>query len=233
MGLGLHVAAEVRMIGLALEAHQVVREQRAYQPVVPRYGCQDQRRGQGDVQEEADAMRAAQRPQFGGQRDQVVVVYPDDVVLAQHRLELAREQLVDPPVAGDVAGVEVRQVQPVVEDRPEHAVGIAQVVGIVVFTAQIQGDQLHPARLGAVHFAFACLAAGRRLHDLAAPAEPQAARVVEHVGQCHGQAAGRGLARIGHAVGNDDQAAHGAPLQITVSQGADSRTAALIRPTIE
>jgi hypothetical protein len=47
----------------------------------------------------------------------------------------------------------------------------------------------------------------RGVHDLAAPAEPQAAGGVQHVGERDRKAAGGGLARIRDAVGNDDEAA--------------------------
>ena len=43
---------------------------------------------------------------------------------------------------------------------------------------------------------------------IAAPAEPEPAGVVQDVGQRDGEAAGRRLAGVGDAVGDDDQAAH-------------------------
>ena len=109
MGLVAHVVLEVLHVLLGLEADQVVGEQRAHQPFVLRDGRDDDLRRQRDVQEEADALRAAHRAQLGGQRDQVVVVHPDDVVLLQQRHQLAREELVHAPVAADEAGVEMRR----------------------------------------------------------------------------------------------------------------------------
>jgi len=207
MGLGLDVAREVLQVGPALEPHDVIGAEALHQPVVPRNGRQDQRRRQRDVQEKADALRAAQRAQLGRQRDQVVVVHPDHVIGLEQRQQLAREHLVHAPVALDVAGVEVGQVQAVVEDRPEHAVGIADVEGVVILPGQVHRHQLDRSGLVRVQRrAFG----GRAFDQLAAPAEPEAAAVVQDLAQRHRQAAGRGLARIGHAVGDDDEAAHGA-----------------------
>ena len=132
MGFGLRVSAEVGDVRVALEAQQVIGEQRADQPVVTGDRRQDQGRRQRDVQEETDPVGAAQRAQFSGERDQVIVVHPQNVVFLQQRQQLASEQLVDAPVARDVAGVEVGEVEPVMEDRPEHAVGVARVVGVVI-----------------------------------------------------------------------------------------------------
>ena len=211
---GLDVAAEVRVVGLALEADQVVGEQRPDQPVVPRNGREDQRRRQRNVQEEADPVSAAQRAQLRGQRDQVVVVHPDDVVVAQQRLELAGEDLVHAPVTRDVARVEIGQVQPVMKHRPQHAVRIAHVKGLVVGPTEVDRHQLHGAGLLRAQFTLPIGAARRVFDDLSAPAEPEAAGVAQHVAQRDGQPARGGLARIGNAVGDDDEPAHGIPRRV-------------------
>ena len=233
----------------------VVGEQRPHQPLVLRNGSRDQGRRQRYVQEEADALAAADRAQLGRQRDQVVVVDPDLVVGLQQRRQLAREQLVHAPVDVQVlAGVEVRRVQPVVEHRPQHAVAVAQVVAVMILPAQVHRGQRDIAGLLLVQFALAGRAALRGLHHLAAPAEPEPARHLQRLAQRDGQAAGRRVARIGDAVRYRHQSTHRLPCrrsllspsvpargrhgslaraQITESHGADRRTAPLIRPTIE
>ncbi|MNS92022.1 hypothetical protein D3C72_1261390 [compost metagenome] len=225
MGLVAHVVLEVLHVLLRLEADQVVREQRAHQPFMLRNGRDDDLRWQRNVQEEADALLAAHGAQLGGQRHQVVVVDPDDVVVLQQRHQLAREQLVHAAVAADEAGIEMRQVQAVVEHRPEHVVAVAQVVAVVVVATQVERGERHLAGLLLVQLAFA---RGAALDDLPAPAEPQAAALLQALAQGHGQAAGGGLARVGHAVRNNDETTH-----MHESQGADRRTAALMMPTIE
>ena len=65
-----------------------------------------------------------------------------------------------------------RQVEPVVEHRPQHAVAVAEVVAVVVFAAQVDGGQRDLAGLLHVQLALAGRAA---FDDRAAPAEPEAA----------------------------------------------------------
>ena len=223
----VHVAGKVRQVDLALKTDQVIGKQRTHQPFVLRNGGHDLRRRQRDVQEEPHALLAAQRPQLGGQWDQVVVVDPYQVVGPQQGGQPVGDQAVDAAIAIDLAPVQVGQVEPVMEHRPQHAVGVAQVIGVVIGLRQVDRGQrggpgtLQPQRRVGARFP------GR--HHLPAPAEPQPARGRQRVTQGHGQSACSALAWVGHAVGHDHQAGH----QITVSQGADSRTAPLIRPTIE
>ncbi|KAG1316522.1 hypothetical protein G6F62_013433 [Rhizopus arrhizus] len=73
----LHLAVGV---ALGLEADQVVGIQRGEQPQVIGHGLQQVGRGHRDVQEEADAAADAAFAQQRTERDQVVVVDPDDVV---------------------------------------------------------------------------------------------------------------------------------------------------------
>jgi hypothetical protein len=153
-------------------------------------------------------------------------VDPDDVVALQQREQLAREQLVHAPVAAQVAGLEMRQVQPVMEDRPQHAIGIAAIVGVMVVLAQVQLGQGDAAGLAEAQFTLA----GRAAFDhLAAPAEPQAAGLLQGFAQGHRKSAGGGLAWIGQAIGYHHESGH----QITASQDADRRIAQLMMPTIE
>jgi len=201
----------VREVLPALEAHQIAGEQRAHEPVVLRDRGEDRGRRQRDVQEEPDRIPAAHRPQFGGERDQVVVVDPDHVAGLEQRLQAPGEQLVDPAVAGDRARLETGQVEPVVEHRPEDAVAVDAVVGIVVVAADVDRRQGHRAGLVDVQVAFA---GGAAIDDAAAPAEPQAAGRVQRLAERDCQAAGGHLARIGHAVRNDDEPVHDLPASI-------------------
>ena len=157
-------------VGLALKAHQVVGAQAAHQPLGLRNGGQQERRRHGDVQKKPNALRTPQGAQFQCQGNEVVVVHPNDVVWPEQGLELARKQLVHAPVAAHVAGVQVGQVQPVMEHRPEHAVAVAQVVAVVVVLRQIHGGQGHGA--GLLHMQLIGLAG---LGNVAAPAKPQPA----------------------------------------------------------
>ncbi len=206
--LVLQVAAEVGHVGLALQAHQVIREERAHQPLVVRQRGQDQRWRDGDVQEKTDALAAPQRAQLRRQRDQVVVVHPDHVVVPQQRQQLAREQPVHAAVALHVVVAKVRQVQPVVKDRPQHAVGVALVVAGEVLLGQVHRGQGDAPGLALVQPSFTGRAAR---HHRAAPAKPQPARAVQGIAQRHRQPSGGGAARVGQPVGNDYKSAHTHP----------------------
>ncbi|KAG1439952.1 hypothetical protein G6F57_019207 [Rhizopus arrhizus] len=74
------VGLEAIGVALGLEADQVVGIQRGEQPQVIGHGLQQVGRGHRDVQEEADAAADAAFAQQRTERDQVVVVDPDDGV---------------------------------------------------------------------------------------------------------------------------------------------------------
>ena len=199
----------------------------AFTCTVARNRREDQRGRQRNVQKESDALLAAERAQFGGQRDEVVVMHPDHVIVVQQRLELSREKLIHAAVTCEMAGVEIRQIQSVMKHRPQHAVGIAFVVALVVAAIQIDRGQRDLAGTARVQLTFAigCVV----FRDVAAPAEPQPTGLLQRISQCHGEAARSGFARICEAVGDDDETAH----QITLLHGLDNAMAALITPTIE
>ena len=48
----------------------------------------------------------------------MIVVHPDEIVVLQHRRELAREYLIDAQVAVEIAAPQIGKVEPVVEQRP-------------------------------------------------------------------------------------------------------------------
>src|SRR6185312_9190687 len=119
-----------------LEADEIVFEQASHQPFVVR-GCRQQvGRRKGDVQEKADTLAAAALAQLGGEWDQVIIVYPDYVVRLQEGQDGFGESLVDPPVAFQERLAEIDQVEPVMEERPQHRIGIADIICGVVFRRQ-------------------------------------------------------------------------------------------------
>ncbi|MNT54985.1 hypothetical protein D3C72_1921870 [compost metagenome] len=101
-----------------------------------------------------------------------------------------------------------------------------------------------------MQLAFAGGAALGSVERLAAPAKPHPASLAQRFGKRHGKAAGGHVARVCDTVGYRYESWHmlvsgflcscragcrerGVRGQITVSQGADSRIAPLISPTIE
>ena len=74
------IAGEIGGVDLGLEADQIVMAERRDQPLVVGQRGEDFRRRKRNVQEEADPVLVAALAQRLGERDQVIVVHPDDVV---------------------------------------------------------------------------------------------------------------------------------------------------------
>src|SRR4051794_7656804 len=134
--------------------------------------------------------------------------------------------LVDPHVAGKVAARELGQIEAIMQDRPEHAIGEAVVVFLVVLGVQTGRHELDVVVVdcrGLERIAFA--------RDLAAPAEPHARPFAKRRLDGHFEAAGAPAAlaiRDGDAIGNNYE-----PRQYRSSQLFDSRSALRITPAIE
>ena len=125
------------------------------------------------MEEEADLVLVAAIAQRLGERQQMIVVHPDDVVGPQDVVELVGEIFVDPDVAGQIAAQIFGKVESVVQQRPERPIGEAVVVLLVVGAGEIGGDVGDAAVLDGA--ALQIVAVG----DAAAPAEPDAAVALE------------------------------------------------------
>ncbi len=144
------------------------------------------RRWKRDVQKEADAVANAQLPTGLGEGDQMVVVDPDDVVGLEQRLQLFGKHRIDPAIAVIFLAVVARQVDAVMEDRPQRGIGKAPVVLIVIALGQAQGH------IGDIADSFT-LHAGRCAH-VTIPAEPDPAGLAQRIVDPDRQSAGRYLA---------------------------------------
>jgi hypothetical protein len=122
------------------------------------------------------------------ERDQVIVVDPDHVVVLQQRHELLREPHVHAAVAFELVTVVLDQVRAVVERRPQRRVREAAVVLVVIAARQPDGRERHGAAL-----LDADLRRAGRDH-FAAPAEPHAARLLQRVVHADRETARRRLA---------------------------------------
>ena len=125
------------------------------------------------MQEKPDRLPAIELAQCGAERDQVIVVDPDEIVRPQHRRQGAGEGAVDPQIAGEAAPRIADQRRPVMKQRPQHPVGVADVVFVVIAPRQIErrgGDRPVADQLGRL---------ARPLADRAAEAEPQPAGALQ------------------------------------------------------
>ena len=91
------------------------------------------------MDEEADLVVVAALAQRLGERHQMIVMHPDDIVGLQQLLEFVGEEFVDAEITAEIAAREFGEVKPVMQDRPQHAVGEAVVEFLVVVLAQIDG----------------------------------------------------------------------------------------------
>ena len=124
-----------------LEAYQVVVEHRLDQPSVVRQRHQQLPRRPRHMKKEADPVGHAQAAQIPGQRDHVIVVYPDDVLGLDQRGQRLGEAGIGPLIAFAVRALISRQVHAVVKQRPQRLVGVAVVIFLDVLRLQIdQGD---------------------------------------------------------------------------------------------
>ncbi len=148
----------------------------------------------GDVEEEADPVLEAARAQPLAQRDQVVIVDPDDVVGLDQRGDRLGETLVDPLVALAGLALVFGQVDAVVEQRPQRRIGIAVVILLDVLRLEVDrrdGD--------AVVLLISDLA-GEFGHLFARPAEPDALLLAQRGAERPGKPAlrARRPAGLGH-----------------------------------
>ena len=209
-----------------LEAHEVIAQHRAHEPLVIRQRNEQPRCRPGDVQEKADTVFDAAGAQTLSQGDQVVVMHPDEVVFLDHRRDAFGEPFVDPLVSLGGFLFVLSQIEPVVEQRPQRRIRIAVVIFVDVLLREVHRRGRHAFERLFGHFA------GERLDILARPAEPDAAvflqRRVERACQSALRSRRAPRLRHGNPVRDNKQSA-----QRTSLHGFDSNPAQLITPTSE
>ncbi len=182
--VAIHLAAEqpfgaqqkVVDIGADVERHQVRGQQPAQQLPAPREDPEHVRRGEGDVQEKADARRGGQAAQMVRHAQQLIVVHPDEVGSAGVGGRRLGEALVHPVVRAPRRRIDLRPADEIVEQRPQRAVAEPLVILRHLTRRQRHGTVAHPR--GAVR------QRRRRRRAVfgghAGPADPRAAAPGEH-----------------------------------------------------
>ena len=137
-----------------------------------------------------------------------------------------REKRVNAQIAGKFDRSEFRQIDAVVQDRPQHAVGKAVVIFLKIGRRQIERDERPSPTLNDRRRAERAI-----LAHLPAPAEPDALapfqRRVDGDGQASGLTRHLGVGN-GDPIRHDDQ-----PRRHTSSHLTDRRIAELMMPAIE
>jgi len=137
--------------------------------LVVRHRRKDLRRRHRDVQKKIDPVGVAAPSQRVRDRDQVIVVHPDQVVLPDYFFELGREMIIDPEISAEIPTRELSEIKPVMQNRPQHTVGEAVVIFLVVVVGQVGDGIFDVLVLDGMRFQLACC------RDPAAPAKPDAA----------------------------------------------------------
>ena len=206
----LQIVDEIGDVGLRLQSDEIVGGKAAGE--IPVLGDREKclRGGNGNVQEEPDRIVDAELAQLHAEGDHVIVVHPDGIVGLQERTQRVGKALVDVEIALVVAGLELRQVEPRVKHRPQHGVGIPEIVFLVLAVAERKGGNGRRIGLRDVGGRAQLLAL---FAGLAAPTQPQAVSGAQNVGDGdHHAPSLRRLAQVGDAVGDQDDPAHsGAP----------------------
>ena len=89
--------------------------------------------GNGMCRKKPILLRDAALAQRLGERHQMIVVHPDRLVMAAgNSCNWSANMLVDAQIARQVAAGEFRQIEPVMQDRPQHPVGEAVVIFLII-----------------------------------------------------------------------------------------------------
>ena len=125
------------------------------------------------MQEKPDPVGMAAPPQGICDRDQVIVVDPDEFVSRDDFFEFGREMIVDAEISAEVTARKLGEVQPIMQNRPQHPIGETVIVLLIIVFGEVGNDvldvlvfdrsrpQLFPRP------------------DLSAPSEPDAAIVLQ------------------------------------------------------
>jgi hypothetical protein len=136
------------------------------------------------------------------------------------------EVCVDAPIGLELAALVAHQVDPEMQDRPQAVVAEPVVEAVEVVLREVERRERDAIGLLGPQARLA----GRR--HAPAPAEPEAAALVERVHEPHGEPARcRGAADRAHAIGDRDQAS--GALHVKPSHPRESRMAAFTMPTSE
>jgi hypothetical protein len=172
---------------------------------VARQGGDQLARRPRHVEEEADRVLDPLPAQVAAERDQVIVLDPDQVAGLDQGREGLGEAAVDPRIALAERPVVGGQVDAVVEQRPQGPVGEAVVVLVDVLLLEVDGGDGDALDLAERELA------GELRRGPAAPAEPDAGILAQRGRKRHGQAACAALAAPGrriHPIGDDQKPAH-------------------------
>ena len=108
-----------------------------YKGLVDRERRQYLGRWKGNVQEKTKWVVDAEPTQGCTHRDHVIVVDPHEIVGSENRREALGEHFVDPAVGRPLFPAVLGEVDSVMEDRPQNAIGKLEIVTAVIRPLEI------------------------------------------------------------------------------------------------
>jgi hypothetical protein len=136
------------------------------------------------MQEESDPVGMPTPPQGVGDRDQVIVVDPDEIVILDDLFEFGREMKVDAEISAEVTPRKLGKIQPIMQNWPQHPIGETVIVFLKFVFGEIGDDVLDIVTFDGSRSQFILRA------DLSAPSDPDAAVAVQRRPQRHLKPAG-------------------------------------------
>src|SRR5206468_12707984 len=125
-----------------VEPHDIVVEQCLERSARVGQDLPEIERGKGCMKEEADPASPAPPAQLLSEQEQMIVVDPDGVAVAQEREEGGREARLDLAVADFLAKPDPRLLLEAMEQRPQGLITEAEVVVLELGLHQRQADEI-------------------------------------------------------------------------------------------
>src|SRR5690606_8667974 len=113
--LVFHIMLKIAEIGIGLEANDIELKQALDQPTMLRHCRENLWWREGDVEEESDPLLAAALAQFGGKRDEVIVVDPDYIIGLQDGHQRIGEFRIHAAIAVQEVRLVLHKIEPVVK----------------------------------------------------------------------------------------------------------------------
>ena len=138
---------EIMKMLARLKADDIVGAHHAQQGLGGRQHGKQACRHEGHMQKEADTVFHAKRAQGHAERDQMIIMHPDQVGGLEQRHKRLRISAVDVEIGFEVLAIEFEQARLEMQQRPEHRIGEADIEALVILVRQIDRREIELARV--------------------------------------------------------------------------------------
>src|SRR5262249_23800380 len=133
------VANEIARVAFGLKSHNVILHEQRDQLLMLRQRGYDLRGRERNVQEKPDPVGMASTPQGVRDRDQVIIVDPNEIIILDDFLKFDREVIIDPEIPAEVPTRKLSKIEPIMQYRPQHPIGETVIVFLKLVFSEI-GD---------------------------------------------------------------------------------------------